>query len=225
MNSILSSAFFGIFLTIFSFYIAGGISKRIKSPLANPLLLATIICIAVMKLLHVSYDDYMEGAQFVSMFLVPVTAMLGLSIYRQRKILKEQFLPVVAGCLFGSLLSMGSTVVLCRILVLHDDIMCSLLPKSVTTAIALDISDQLGGLRSVTLMAVIICGIGGAIIHPLIIKLLRLKDQVAIGVAFGTASHAIGTAKALEIGEVEGAVSGVAMGVAGICTVIIALFI
>lgn len=225
MNSILSSAFFGIFLTIFSFYIAGGISKRIKSPLANPLLLATIICIVVMKLLHVSYDDYMEGAQFVSMFLVPVTAMLGLSIYRQRKILKEQFLPIVAGCLFGSLLSMGSTVVLCRILVLHDDIMCSLLPKSVTTAIALDISDQLGGLRSVTLMAVIICGIGGAIIHPLIIKLLRLKDQVAIGVAFGTASHAIGTAKALEIGEVEGAVSGVAMGVAGICTVIIALFI
>lgn len=225
MNSILSSAFFGIFLTIFSFYIAGGISKRIKSPLANPLLLATIICIAVMKLLHVSYDDYMEGAQFVSMFLVPVTAMLGLSIYRQRKILKEQFLPIVVGCLFGSLLSMGSTVVLCRILVLHDDIMCSLLPKSVTTAIALDISDQLGGLRSVTLMAVIICGIGGAIIHPLIIKLLRLKDQVAIGVAFGTASHAIGTAKALEIGEVEGAVSGVAMGVAGICTVIIALFI
>lgn len=225
MNSILSSAFFGIFLTIFSFYIAGGISKRIKSPLANPLLLATIICIVVMKLLHVSYDDYMEGAQFVSMFLVPVTAMLGLSIYRQRKILKEQFLPIVAGCLFGSLLSMGSTVGLCRILVLHDDIMCSLLPKSVTTAIALDISDQLGGLRSVTLMAVIICGIGGAIIHPLIIKLLRLKDQVAIGVAFGTASHAIGTAKALEIGEVEGAVSGVAMGVAGICTVIIALFI
>ncbi|MGN0332355.1 MAG: LrgB family protein [Lachnospiraceae bacterium] len=225
MNSILSSAFFGIFLTIFSFYLAGGISKRIKSPLANPLLLATIICIVVMKLLHVSYDDYMEGAQFVSMFLVPVTAMLGLSIYRQRKILKEQFLPIVVGCLFGSLLSMGSTVVLCRILVLHDDIMCSLLPKSVTTAIALDISDQLGGLRSVTLMAVIICGIGGAIIHPLIIKLLRLKDQVAIGVAFGTASHAIGTAKALEIGEVEGAVSGVAMGVAGICTVIIALFI
>ena len=225
MNSILSSAFFGIFLTIFSFYIGGGISKRIKSPFANPLLLATIICIAVMKLLHVSYDDYMEGAQFVSMFLVPVTAMLGLSIYRQRKILKEQFLPIVVGCLFGSLLSMGSTVVLCRILVLHDDIMCSLLPKSVTTAIALDISDQLGGLRSVTLMAVIICGIGGAIIHPLIIKLLRLKDQVAIGVAFGTASHAIGTAKALEIGEVEGAVSGVAMGVAGICTVIIALFI
>lgn len=225
MSNITSSAFFGIFLTIFSFYLAGGIAKKVKTPLANPLLLATIICIVVMKIFHVSYDDYMEGAQFVSMFLVPVTAMLGLSVYRQRKILKEQFLPIVVGCLTGSLLSMGSTVLLCRMLVLHDDIMYSLLPKSVTTAIALDISEQLGGLRSVTLMAVILCGIGGAIIHPLIIKLLKLHDQVAIGVAFGTASHAIGTSKALEIGEVEGAVSGVAMGVAGICTVIIALFI
>lgn len=225
MSSILSSPLFGIFLTIFSFYIGGGISKKLKTPLANPLLLATIICIVVTKALNISYEDYMEGAQFVSMFLVPVTAMLGLSIYRQRKILKEQFLPIVAGCLAGSLLSMGSTVLLCRIFVVRDDLMRSLLPKSVTTAIALDISDQLGGLRSVTLMAVIICGIGGAIIHPMIIKILKLKDKVAIGVAFGTASHAIGTAKALEIDEVEGAVSGVAMGVAGICTVIIALFI
>ncbi|MGN1168322.1 MAG: LrgB family protein [Lachnospiraceae bacterium] len=225
MSSITSSAFFGIFLTVFSFYIAGGIAKKVKTPLANPLLIATIICVVVMKLLHISYEDYMEGAQFVSMFLVPVTAMLGLSIYRQRKILKEQFLPIVVGCLTGSLLSMGSTVILCRIFVLHNDIMYSLLPKSVTTAIALDISEQLGGLRSVTLMAVIICGIGGAIIHPMIIKMLKLKDKVAIGVAFGTASHAIGTSKALEIGEIEGAVSGVAMGVAGICTVIIALFI
>ena len=225
MSSLVSNPVFGIFLTIFSFYLAGGIAKKLKNPLANPLLLATIMCVVVLKLFHISYEDYMEGAQFVSLFLVPVTAMLGLSIYRQKKVLKEQFFPIVIGCLVGSLLSMGSTVVLCRMLLLNNEIMSSLLPKSVTTAIALDLSDQLGGLRSVTLMAVIICGIGGAIIHPVVIKLLRLKDPVAIGVAFGTASHAIGTAKALEIGVVEGAVSGVAMGVAGICTVIIALFL
>ena len=110
-------------------------------------------------------------------------------------------------------------------LVMHEEMIYSLLPKSVTTAIALDVSEQLGGLKSITMMAVIICGTVGAIIHPFLIKLFRLKDPVATGVAFGTASHAIGTAKALEIGEVEGAVSGVAMGVAGICTVIIALFL
>ena len=167
----------------------------------------------------------MKGAQYVTFFLVPVTAMLGLSIYRQRKVLKEEFFPIVIGCLGGSLLSMGSTVILCRMLALHSEMLYSLLPKSVTTAIAIDVSSQLGGLESVTMMAVVICGTAGAILHPIIIRALRLKDPVAIGVAFGTASHAVGTAKALEIGEVEGAVSGVAMGVAGICTVMIALFI
>ncbi len=225
MSNIVTNPLFGIVLTVFSFYLAGGISKKIKTPLANPLLIATIICIIILKTFKISYEDYMEGAQFVSMFLVPATAMLGLSIYRQRKILKEQFIPIVAGCFVGSLISMGSTVVLCRVFALHSDMMYSLLPKSVTTAIALDVSEQLGGLRSITLMAVILCGIGGAILHPIVIRILRLKDPVAIGVSIGTASHAIGTAKALEIGEIEGAVSGVAMGVAGICTVIIALFL
>lgn len=225
MSNIVTNPLFGIVLTVFSFYLAGGVSKKIKTPLANPLLIATIICIIILKTFKISYEDYMEGAQFVSMFLVPATAMLGLSIYRQRKILKEQFIPIVAGCFAGSLISMGSTVVLCRVFALHSDMMYSLLPKSVTTAIALDVSEQLGGLRSITLMAVILCGIGGAILHPIVIRILRLKDPVAIGVSIGTASHAIGTAKALEIGEIEGAVSGVAMGVAGICTVIIALFL
>lgn len=225
MNSICTNPLFGIFLTVVSFYIGSKTAKKVKSPIANPLLIAMVICVAVMKILHISYEDYMEGAQFISMFLVPATAVLGLSIYRQRNVLKEQFLPIVTGCFVGSLLSMGSTVLLCRMLALHGDLLYSLLPKSVTTAIALDISEQLGGLKSITMMAVIICGTGGAIIHPFVIKLLKLKDPVATGVAFGTASHAIGTAKALEMGEVEGAVSGVAMGVAGICTVIIALFL
>ena len=225
MSEIWSNPLFGVLLTVFSFYIGGQVSKKIKSPIANPLLIAMVICVLVMKVLHISYDDYMEGAQFISLFLVPATAILGLSIYRQREVLKEQFLPIVIGCLCGSLLSMGSTVILCKMLALHSEMLYSLIPKSVTTAIALDVSEQLGGLRSITMMAVIICGTGGAIIHPVIIRLLKLKDPVATGVAFGTASHAIGTSKALEIGEVEGAVSGVAMGVAGICTVIIALFL
>lgn len=225
MSNLWSNPLFGIFLTVAAFYIGDRIAKKVKLPFANPLLIAMIICIAVMKFLNISYEDYMEGGQFISLFLVPATAMLGLSVYRKRKILKEQFFPIVIGCLVGSALSMGSTVILCRILTMNADMLNSLLPKSVTTAIALDISGQLGGLRSITMMAVIVCGIGGAIIHPFIIRLLRLKDPIATGVAFGTASHAIGTAKALEMGEVEGAVSGVAMGIAGICTVIIALFL
>lgn len=225
MNNIVSNPLTGIFLTIIAFYIGSIIAHKIKTPLANPMLIAMIICVLVMRVLHISYEDYMEGGQFVSMFMVPATAMLGLSIYRQKKVLKDQFLPILAGCAVGCMLSMGSTVLLCRMLALHKEMLNSLLPKSVTTAIALDISSQLGGLRSITLMAVIVCGIVGAMIHPLLIKLLHLKDPVAIGVSFGTASHAVGTAKALEIGELEGAVSGVSMGIAGICTVIIALFL
>ncbi|BDF34245.1 membrane protein [Lachnospiraceae bacterium] len=225
MGNLWANPLFGIFLTVITFYIGDWTAKRIKSPLANPLLIAMVLCVAVLKLLDIPYKDYMEGGQFISLFLVPATAMIGLSIYRQRKVLKQQFFPIVIGCLAGSLISMGSTIVLCRLLALRQDMLASLLPKSVTTAIALDLSDQLGGLRSVTMMAVIICGTGGAIIHPFIIRLLKLKDPVATGVAFGTASHAIGTAKAIEMGEVEGAVSGVSMGIAGICTVIIALFL
>lgn len=225
MSELYSNPLFGLFLTVISFYIGSCIARKFHTPVANPLLIAAIICIAVLKTLGISYADYMEGAQFISMFLVPVTAMLGLSIYRQRKVLKDEFLPIVIGCLAGSLLSMISTVILCRLLMVHTDILRSLLPKSVTTAIALDVSSQLGGIQSVTLMAVIACGVLGAIIHPVVIRIIRLKDPVAVGVAFGTASHAIGTSKALEIGEVEGAVSGVSMGVAGICTVVIALFL
>lgn len=225
MRELYSNPLFGLFLTTGSFYIGSKLSAKFHTPVANPLLIAAAICIAVLKIFEIPYEDYMEGAEVVSMFLVPVTAMLGLAIYRQRKVLKEEFFPILIGCLMGSLLSMGSAVILCRAFFLRSNIIHSLLPKSVTTAIALDVSEQLGGIRSITLIAVIACGVLGAIIHPFIIKILRLKDPVATGVAFGTASHAIGTSKALEIGEIEGAVSGVAMGVAGICTVIIALFL
>lgn len=225
MSDLYSNPMFGVFLTVISFYVGSRISARFRNPAANPLLIAAVICIVVMKVLNISYDEYMEGAQFISMFLVPVTAMLGLAIYRQKEILKKEFFPILVGCMTGSLISMGSTVILCRIFFLRADILRSLLPKSVTTAIALDVSSQLGGIRSVTLIAVIACGVLGAILHPVVIKMLHLKDPVATGVAFGTASHAIGTSKALEIGEIEGAVSGVSMGVAGICTVIIALFL
>ena len=225
MDSFFANPLFGMFLTIVTFLIGQEVSRRVKSPIANPLLITMFLCMVIMKTFGISYDSYMKGGQIIALFLVPVTAMLGLSIYRQKSILKEQFFPIFAGCFVGSVLSMGSVVVLCRMLSISNEMTASLLPKSVTTAIAIDLSSQVGGIPSITLMAVILCGTGGAIIHPLIIKLLKLKDPVAVGVAFGTSSHAVGTSKAIEIGEVEGAVSGVSMGVAGICTVMIALFL
>ena len=176
MHDFFSNPLFGLFLTIASFYIGSRLAARFRTPVANPLLIASLICIVVLKGLHISYEDYMKGASFISAFLVPVTAMLGLAVYRQRRVLKEEFFPILAGCLAGSLISMGSTVILCRCFLLRTDILRSLLPKSVTTAIALDVSSQLGGIQSVTLIAVIACGVFGAILHPFIIKILRLKD-------------------------------------------------
>lgn len=221
MESIIGNPLFGIFFTGIMYYMGVLIGKKFHTPLANPLLIATIISVIVMKLLHISYKNYMVGGQFISMLIGPATAMLGLLIYRQRNVLQEQFLPIVIGCGIGSGVSIGSTYGLCTLAGLHHDLMVSMFPKSVTTAIALDLSEQLGGVSTVTLISVIICGIMGAILNPLLINIFHIKDSVAIGVGMGTASHAIGTSKALEMGELSGAVSGVSIGVAGIWTVII----
>lgn len=221
MNAIFSSPLFGIFLSVFSYLVGVGISKNLKTPIANPLLIATLLCVTIMKGLHVSYDAYMQGGRFISMWIGPATAMLGLLVYRQRVILKEQFFPIIVGCSIGSGVSIGSTVFLSKLFSLRIDVLQSLLPKSVTTAIAMDLSEQIGGLPSVTVMCVVLCGILGAVLNPLLIKIFHITDPVAIGVGMGTASHAVGTAKALEMGELEGAVSGVSIGVAGIITVII----
>ncbi|MEF9915843.1 MAG: LrgB family protein [Lachnospiraceae bacterium] len=225
MNNIFSNPLFGVFLTISTYMIGVKLYERFHSPMVNPLLIAIILSVTVMKLLGISYEDYMNGGICIGLLITPATAALGLSIYRKRKILKEQFIPIVCGCFAGSLLSMVSVVALCHICHVRKELILSLLPKSVTTAIAIDLSAQLGGITSVTMLAVLICGVLGAMINPLFIKILHITDPIAIGVGMGTASHAIGTTKAIEMGEIEGAVSGVAIGVAGIITVILSMFI
>lgn len=225
MKELYNHPLFGLTLTFFAFECSMLLKKRFKSPLANPLLLTALICYGILKGLGIPISSYMEGGRYIEIFLLPATAVLGLSIYRQRKVLKEEFFPILMGCLIGSLVSMGSTLLLCRLFLVSKEMEASLLPKSVTMAIALDLSKQFGGISSFTVMAVVLCGVGGAMIHPFLIQRLRLKDSIARGVAFGTASHAIGTVRAIDMGEIEGAVSGVSMGVSGIITVIVALFL
>lgn len=225
MKQMWSNPFFGLALTFFAFECGNYLKKKWKSPLANPLLVTSLICYGVLKVLQIPVSSYMKGGAYIELFLVPATAVLGVSIYRQRNILKQEFLPILVGCLFGSLLSMGSTLLLCKFLLIKGEVLASLLPKSVTMAIALDLTKEFGGIPSITVVAVVLCGVGGAMLHPFLIQKLRLKNSVARGVAFGTASHAIGTVRAIEMGEVEGAVSGVAMGVSGILTVLIVLLV
>ncbi|MFV0363197.1 MAG: LrgB family protein [Suipraeoptans sp.] len=223
MNEIWSNPLFGFFLTIICFLIGTKLSEIVKIPIANPLLIGIILCF--LKLFKIELSAYLIGADIISAFLVPVSAVLGLSIYRQRKILKKDFSPIVMGCLIGSIVSVACTIMLCKLFRLDEILTASLIPKSVTTVIAVDLSEQLGGLRAITVLEVSVCGIGGALIHPLIIKIFKLNNKVARGVAIGASSHAVGTSQAIKMGEVEGAISGVSIGITGILMVIIALFL
>jgi len=225
MNSILISPLFGIVLCVAAFVLGVAVNKKIKSPIANPLLIAIAMVIIFLKVFHISLKDFNMGGDIITMFLAPATVVLALSIYKQIETLKKYFLPIFLGCLAGSLTSMGSAFLLCKAFHLDNKLTVSMIPKSVTTPIAMEISRQGGGIVPVTVAAVIITGILGAILAPLLIKLFRVDNSIAAGVAIGTCSHAVGTSKAIEIGEIEGAMSGLSLCVSGIITVILALFI
>lgn len=225
MSEIVASPYFGIALSILAFEIGVWINKKTKSSIANPLLIAIIIVIGVLKIFNIPLESYNEGGEIITIFLAPATASLAISIYSQLPILKKNLLPIIAGTAVGSAVSMTSVFVLCKAFHLDEKLVVSMLPKSVTTPIAMEISTQLGGIVPVTVAAVVVTGILGAVLTPMLIKLFKIDNAVAVGLAIGTSSHAVGTSKALEIGEIEGAMSGIAIGVSGIITVIYALFL
>ena len=225
MSAWTSSPFFGLALSIAMYAVGVWLQKKLKSPLANPLLIASALCIAVLKGFRISFDNYYIGGDMITMLLAPATAVLALSVYRQMDILKKHFLPVLIGCTAGSGAAMSSVYLLCRLFKLDEVMLNSLLSKSVTTPIAVSITATRGGIESITVAAVVVTGVLGAVVAPFLIKLFRIGHPVAQGVAIGTSSHAAGTSKAVELGEIQGAMSSVAIGVAGVITSIIALFI
>ncbi len=225
MNQVTSSPLFGIALSVAAFSVGLWVNRRTKLSIANPILIAIPLVIACLTLTGVPLADYQRGGEVINMLLGPATAALALSIYRQREILKENFLPVLLGCLAGCCASVGSTLALCRIFGLDQALTASLVPKSVTTPIAVELSAQGGGIAAVTIVVVIFTGIYGAALAPGFLKLLRVEDPMAAGVAIGTASHGIGTARALQMGKVQGAMSGVAIGVSGIITVLLVMLL
>ncbi len=225
MTELLENRMFGIAISLFAFYIGSRIQKKWKSPIFSPLLIAIVLVIAVLAIFRIPLEAYKNGGEIISMFLGPATVVLAYSIYHQLGLLKKNWLPVVTGCIVGAVSSMVSVFILCKVFHLNDQMVCSLLPKSVTTPIAMGISESLGGIVPVTVAAVVVTGILGSILAPIMVKVLRLKNKVAIGVAIGSCSHAMGTSKALEMGEKEGAMSGMAIGICGIATVILSLFV
>lgn len=221
MISIFSSPFFSLALCIFCYAIGLWINKKTKWTLLNPLLIAILLVIAVLLLLKIPYDAFAVGGDFIALFLAPATTVMAVSIYHQFDTLKKNWLPVLSGILVGSVVSIGTVFLLSRLFLLDETITHSFLPKSSTTAIAIEISRQSGGIEPITIAAVLLTGILGAILAPLLIKLFRIKDPIAIGVGLGTCSHSIGTSKAFELGEVEGSMSSIALGITGIFTVLL----
>lgn len=210
-------------LTVGVFAGAVWLNKKTKSPLLNPLLVSVAVIMAILVALNIPLESYESGSRLIAAMLGPATAVLAFSIYQQRKVLRSNFLPILAGCLVGSIVSMVSAYMLCKALGLGEQVALSTLPKSTTAPIALSITGELGGTASITMAAVMTTGVMGAIFSPMLANLFRIKNKVAQGVAIGTCSHAIGTAKALEMGELEGAMSGVAIAVSGLLTCFIVI--
>lgn len=225
MNELFASPFFGISLSILAFWAGEKLQKKTKLTLCNPLLIAIILVMAVLLIFDIPYDSYDVGGEMINMFLAPATACLAVSIYTRIRLLKENWLPILVGCTCGSLASMGSIYLMCRLFRLDEKITFSLISKSVTTPIAVSITERFSGVVPITVVAVIFTGTLGSILAPFLIRFFRVKNPVEAGLAIGACSHAVGTSKALEIGETEGAMSGLAIGICGILTVIFSLFI
>lgn len=225
LNQFTSQPIFGFTLCVISYFIGVKIKSRFNYPIVNPLIVAALICIAVLLAFGIPLENFKNGANTVAMFLAPATAALALSMYRQLEVIKKNLVPIIVGCAVGSAVAVVSIVLLCKAFGLTAEVTASLIPKSITTAIASDLSAKLGGIPSITVAAVLVTGVFGAIMSPYFIRWSRLNNSVAAGLAIGASCHALGTTKAIELGEVEGSLSGIAVGLCGLITVFLSLFI
>jgi predicted murein hydrolase (TIGR00659 family) len=217
---LVDSAFFGAVLSLAAYEAGVLIKKRFRLALFNPLLIATIAVIAVLAILKVEYRHYNESAKYISYLLTPATVCLAVPLYQQIELLKKNLKAVIGGITAGVLASLLSIFLLARLFSLSHEQYVTLLPKSITTAIGMGISEELGGIQTITVAVIIITGIFGNVTAEFICRFFRIHNPVARGLAIGTASHAIGTAKAMEMGEIEGAMSSLAIAVAGLLTVL-----
>ena len=216
------SMFFGLLLSLAAYLIGSWLHKKTCSGLANPLLIAILLTIAVLLVGDIDYDTYNNSAKYLSYLLTPATVCLAVPLYRQLEKLRDSLPAILAGVFAGSLASLVSVLLFSKLPGFTRAEYVTFLPKSITSAIGLSVSEELGGYPSLTVAVIILSGVLGNISCGAFLKLLRIKDPVAKGTAIGTASHAIGTSKALEIGELEGAVSSLSIVIAGILTVLLA---
>lgn len=221
MYNVLNTPIFGIVLTVLFFNIAVYIQKKTKNPAFNPLLISILGIIVCLNIFKIPYENYKIGGNAINYFLGPITIVLAVPLYRQFELLKKYKLEILIGISCGVIVSFISIVSIGKLFNTSTGIINSLIPKSITSPMGISLANTINGIQAVTVVCIILTGILGAIIAPTVFKLGKITNPIAKGVALGTSAHALGTSKAIEMGEVEGAMSGLSIGISGLITVII----
>ena len=214
-----SSVFFGVFVTLAAYFLGLKVKEKTGLAIMNPLLIAIVLVMLLLRGLDIDYAAYNQSARLVSSLLTPATVCLAVPLYEQLQLLKRHKAAILTGVISGVLTSLICVLVLAMLFGLDHAAYVTLLPKSITTAIGMGVSEQLGGHVSITVAVIIITGVIGNMIAESVCRAFHITEPIARGIAIGTASHAIGTTKAMEMGEVEGAMSSLSIVVAGVLTV------
>lgn len=218
-NLVQQSMFFGMAISLLAYEAGIMIRNRLKKAIFNPLLISVILVIGFLLLFRIDYETYENGAKYLSYLLTPATVCFAVPLYEQIELLKSNAKAVLAGISSGVLTSLGSVWLLSWLFGLNHQQYVTMLPKSITTAIGIGVSQEQGGIVTITVASIVITGILGNMTAEAVCRIFRITDPVASGVAIGTAAHAMGTAKAVEMGQIEGAMSSLSVAVAGLLTV------
>jgi len=218
---IISHPLFGIILTLATFEVGKRIYNKFRLPILNPILIAILLIVGVLILFNIPLASYESGSNMLSLFLGPVTVILAVPLYKQLNLLKSHLFPILIGVTVGAITSITSVIVLGKLMGLEKVLLLSMAPKSITTPIGMELSRNIGGIQAITIVGIMITGITGAVMGPIVCQVFRIKNKVARGIGIGVSSHAVGTSKAIEMGEVEGAMSGLAIGLTGIATIVV----
>ena len=221
MTELLQIPVLPVVLTLLAYRAAAAIQKKFRSPLLNPILVAVILVLGFLGLSGMELSVYQSGVSYLSWLITPATVCLAISMYEQFQILRKNTGLILAGVAAGAISCLLIVLGLCLLMNFDRSLTVSLLPKSVTTAIGVPLSQMAGGLSPITTAAIILTGIVANVLGPGLCRLFRLTDEVAQGAAFGTSGHIVGTAKATELSPLTGAVSSFSLVVAGLLTAIV----
>ncbi len=221
INTISTTIFFGAALTLICFSVGLIVQKKFKLKILNPIIISVAMIIIILNIADISYETYNNGAQLISIFLTPATVCLAVPLYEKLQLLKDNLLAVLGGIIAGVAANLMLIWGVCVAFNLDKTIFATMAPKSITTAIGMVLSEETGGIVNITVAMIVITGNTGYLFAETIIRLFKIKSSVAKGIAIGNSTHVLGTSKAVELGEVEGAMSGLAVAVAGIITVIV----